>query len=61
MKTLKSITKAILIVIALLSFVMMTAEAQTMEMQFVCTTGAAATLLLSTRLLDKLGVFDEED
>lgn len=60
-KFIRSTFKAVLILTAMASFILMTAEASTPGMQFICTTGAMAVLLLSTNILDKMGAFDEED
>lgn len=57
-KTIKSIARAALTIIAAVAFVALFAEAQTFSAQLAVWTGAALTLYLAYKGLDYLGTFN---
>ena len=63
MKAIKKITEVILTIIASIALLMMTAEAETIGMQAICTLGSIAVLLLSCKLIKKIDpdLFKEEE
>ena len=63
MKAIKKITEVILAIIASIALLMMTAEAETIGMQAICTLGSIAVLLVSCKLIKKIDpdLFKEEE
>ena len=63
MKAIKKITEVILTIIASIALLMMTAEAETIGMQAICTLGSIAVLLVSCKLIKKIDpdLFKEEE
>ena len=63
MKAIKKITEVILTIIASIALLMMTAEAETIGMQAICTLGSIAALLVSCKLIKKIDpdLFKEEE
>ena len=63
MKAIKKITEVILTIIASIALLMMTAEAETIGMQAICTLGSIAVLLLICKLIKKIDpdLFKEEE
>ena len=63
MKAIKKITEVILTIIASIALLMMTAEAETIWMQAICTLGSIAVLLVSCKLIKKIDpdLFKEEE
>ena len=63
MKAIKKITEVLLTIIASIALLMMTAEAETIGMQAICTLGSIAVLLLSCKLIKKIDpdLFKEEE
>ena len=63
MKAIKKITEVILTIIASIALLMMTAEAETIGMQAICTFGSIAVLLVSCKLIKKIDpdLFKEEE
>ena len=63
MKAIKKITEVILTIIASIALLMMTAEAETIGMQAICTLGSIAILLVSCKLIKKIDpdLFKEEE
>ena len=63
MKAIKKITEVILTVIASIALLMMTAEAETIGMQAICTLGSIAVLLVSCKLIKRIDpdLFKEEE
>lgn len=63
MKAIKKITEVILTIIASIALLMMTAEAETIGMQAICTIGSIAVLLVSCKLIKKIDpdLFKEEE
>ena len=61
-KTIKKITEFLIALIAAIALVMMTAEAETMRMQFVCTFGSMAVLYICYKLIERIdpNIFKEE-
>ena len=62
MKAIKKITEVILTIIASIALLMMTAEAETIGMQAICTLGSIAVLLVSCKLIKMIDpdLFKEE-
>ena len=63
MKAIKKITEAILTIIASIALLMMTAEAETIGMQAICTLVSIAVLLVSCKLIKMIDpdLFKEEE
>ena len=63
MKAIKKITEVILTIIASIALLMMTAEAETIGMQAICTLCSIAVLLVSCKLIKKIDqdLFKEEE
>ena len=63
MKAIKKITEVLLTIIASIALLMMTAEAETIGMQAICTLGSIAVLLVSCKLIKKIDpdLFKEEE
>ena len=63
MKAIKKITEVILAIIASIALLMMTAEAETIGMQAICTLGSIVVLLVSSKLIKKIDpeLFKEEE
>lgn len=63
MKAIKKITEVILTIIASIALLMMTAEAETIGMQAICTLGSIAVLLVSCKLIKMIDpdLFKEEE
>lgn len=63
MKAIKKITEVILTIIASIALLMMTAEAETIGMQAICTLGSIAVLLVSCKLIKRIDpdLFKEEE
>ena len=63
MKAIKKITEVILTIIASIALLMMTAEAETIGMQAICTLGSIAVLLFSCKLIKRIDpdLFKEEE
>lgn len=63
MKAIKKITEVILTIIASIALLMMTAEAETIGMQAICTLGSIAVLLVSSKLIKRIDpdLFKEEE
>ena len=63
MKAIKKITEVILTIIASIALLMMTAEAETIGMQAICTLGSIVILLLSCKLIKMIDpdLFKEEE
>lgn len=63
MKAIKKITEVILTIIASIALLMMTAEAETIGMQAICTLGSISVLLVSCKLIKKIDpdLFKEEE
>lgn len=59
MKAIKKIFEVCLLVIAGGAFVMMTGEADNFGAQLLCSIGSIAVFLTSTKLLDKMGYFND--
>lgn len=57
-KTLKSIIKAALIVVAVISLVMVTGEADNGKTQLLWSLGWMAVLAIDCKILDKMGAFN---
>ena len=63
MKAIKKITEVLLTIIASIALLMMTAEAETIGMQAICTLGSIAVLLVSCKLIKRIDpdLFKEEE
>ena len=63
MKAIKKITEVILTIIASIALLMMTAEAETIGMQAICTLGSIAVLLVSYKVIKRIDpdLFKEEE
>ena len=63
MKAIKKITEVILTIIASIALLMMTAEAETIGMQAICTIGSISVQLVSCKLIKKIDpdLFKEEE
>lgn len=63
MKTIKKITEGILTLIACFALVMITAEAETIGLQVVCTLGSAGVLYVCCKLMQKIDpdIFKEDE
>ena len=63
MKAIKKITEVLLTIIASIALLMMTAEAETIGMQAICTLGSIEVLLVSRKLIKKIDpdLFKEEE
>ena len=63
MKAIKKITEVLLTIIASIALLMMTAEAETIGMQAICTLGSIAVLLVRCKLIKKIDpdLFKEEE
>ena len=61
-KTIKKITEFLIALIAAIALVMMTAEAETIGMQFICTFGSMAVLYICYKLIEMIdpNIFKEE-